>query len=76
MSTDLYPGERSLFATDLLQPNIDVIGEKSISQTYSSTNGHILVRVFNGGNEYSIYVLDHDSLQNSVIKTVGPLTSR
>ena len=76
MSTDLYPGERSLFATDLLRPNVDVIGEKNINQAYTSFSGHILVRVFNGGSEYKMYVLDHHSMQNIVVKVIGPLTSR
>lgn len=67
----LYPGVRDLFATNMLQPNKDVIGSL-IDNSYKSLQGHILIRVLPGGHKYYVIILD-DSQQNLVVKDVfGP----
>lgn len=70
----LYPGPRDLFATNLLEANKLVIGSL-IDQSYKSTQGHILVRVLQGGKTYYVIILD-DSMEKPLIKDVfGPYTS-
>lgn len=67
----LYDGPRDLFATNMLQPNKDVIGPL-IDRSYKSQQGHILVRVLPGGNSYYVVILD-DSKEKLVVKEVfGP----
>lgn len=74
-SRALYPGDRDVFATDMLESNKLVIGE-SIGQAYRSVNGHIVVRVHPGGSLYDIYVLDDSSVERNVMHYFGPYTSR
>lgn len=74
-SGSLYPGERSLFTTDMLDANIQVIGEK-ISNAYSSLHGHVVVRVMPGGKTYWVYVLNDFSTKREVIGRFGPFESR
>lgn len=75
-STSLYPGPRDIFATDLLSSNIDVIGASSILQSYKSIKGHIVVRIYNQGDSYRIYILDDQSESRPIKSTFGPYTSR
>jgi hypothetical protein len=74
-SRDLYPGERDLFATDMLESNELVIGER-IADSYRSTHGHIVVRVEPGGKAYRIFVLDDNSEKREVKQVFGPYPSR
>ncbi len=73
-STALYPGERDIFSTVMLQANKDVIGNRL--GTYKSQQGHIVVRIYNGGAEYGIYVLNDRSEKREVLGKYGPYTSR
>ncbi|MBC7828272.1 MAG: hypothetical protein H7122_11045 [Chitinophagaceae bacterium] len=72
----LYEGPRDIFATNMLQPNKDVIGSL-IDRSYKSQQGHILVRVAPGGGSYYVIILD-DSVETLKVKEVfGPYeTSR
>ena len=74
-SNSLYPGERSLFTTDMLDANIQVIGEK-IKQAYSNLHGHVVVRVMPGGKTYEVYVLNDFSTKREVMGYFGPFESR
>ncbi len=76
MSKELYPGERYLLSTDLLTSNIQVIGQPSIDKLYASISGHIVLRVFEGGNRYSLFVLDDMDNSYRVVKELGPFQSR
>ncbi len=67
-STYLYPGERDLFATNMMEANRAVIGPR-LDRTYRSTQGHIVVRVAPGGGQYRVVILD-DSAETSVVKDV------
>ena len=76
MSQSIYPGERDLFSTDLLAPNIDVIGEPAIARAYKSRNGHVVVRVEPQGDRYSVFVLDDRDTDYRVLSQHGPYLSR
>ncbi len=73
-STTLYPGERDVFSTVMLQGAKDVIGDKL--NRYKSQSGHIVVRVYNNGANYKIFVLNDKSEKREIIKENGPYTSR
>ncbi len=73
-STSLYPGERDIFSTVMLQPNKDVIGSRLDS--YKSQNGHIVVRVYEQGNRYEVYVLNDSSEKRTIKNKFGPYISR
>lgn len=76
MSTTVYPGPRDVFATDLLEPNINVIGDSFINRTYKAKRGHIVIRVQPGGNSYSVYVLNDSSADKYILSQHGPYQSR
>jgi beta-lactamase superfamily II metal-dependent hydrolase len=56
-STYLYPGERDLFATNMMDANRAVIGP-ALGQAYKSTRGHVVVRVAPGGESYRVVIVD------------------
>jgi hypothetical protein len=74
-STDLYPGDRDLFATDMLEANQLVIGPR-IANSYRSLHGHVVVRVDQGGATYRVFVLDDSSEKREVLQVFGPYESR
>ncbi len=74
-STHLYPGKRDLFATNMLQANVDVIGP-SLPNNYKSMEGHILIRVMPGGKEYYMIILDDESTERKVTNVFGPYTAK
>ena len=67
LSEKLYPGERDLFATSMLESNILVIGS-AITNGYKSLSGHVVVRVYPGGDHYSIFVLSDETSETKVLK--------
>ena len=71
----LYPEERDLFATNMLEANKNVIGP-SLERSYKSTEGHIVVRVLPGGKEYYVIILDDDTEDYKVEKIFGPYYSK
>ncbi len=74
MSTSIYPGERDIFATNIMDEQRVVIGDPI--ESLKSQQGHIVIRVDPGGGNYMIYILD-DSSENFRIKEVhGPYESR
>ena len=71
----LYEGQRDLFATNMLEANRIVIGPL-IDRSYKSQQGHIVVRVSPGGQNYYIIILD-DGRTNMPVKSVfGPYASK
>lgn len=74
-STKLYPGERDLFTTDMLEANRQVIGER-IERTYKNRHGHVVVRVYDEGRQYRVYVLNDFSTKRGIMSVHGPYTSR
>ncbi len=73
-STHIYPGPRDVFATNILPSNRIVIGDR-LNQLKSS-QGHIVVRVEAGGENFRVIILDDDK-ESFHVKTVwGPLQTR
>lgn len=74
LSHDIYAGERDIFATNLFDVNQVALGEQMVSQL-KSTQGHIVIRVKPGGENYQVYILD-DSSESFNIKAIhGPYES-
>ena len=73
-SKKLYPGDRDIFSTIMLQGTKDVIGGRL--DLYKSQNGHIVVRVYNNGDTYKVYVLDDTTEERKIISEHGPYTAR
>jgi len=67
LSRLLYPNDRDLFSTAMLDVNEIVLGS-IIDENYKSKNGHIVVRVYPGGDNYKIYVLNCFNESREVIK--------
>jgi len=66
----VYPGERDIFATNLMEATQIVLGRRTGQM--KSRQGHIVVRVNPGGDRYMIYILD-DSAENFKVTNIhGP----
>lgn len=65
-SRELYPGKRDLFANAMLKANKLVIGDL-IHKSYKSESGHILVRVYPGGERYSVFILNDQTTRREVM---------
>ncbi len=73
-SQKVYPGTRDVFATNMLEANKQVIGD--LLGRLKSSQGHILIRVAPGGDQFRVIILD-DSVEGQVVKSVhGPYQSR
>ena len=70
LSNSIYPGPRDIFATNVMEETKVVIG--SGLDTLKSQQGHIVIRVNPGGENFMIYILD-DSAENFKIMAIhGP----
>ncbi len=74
-SDRIYPGKRDLFTTDMLEANELVIGER-IANTYKSRHGHVVVRVYEQGAMYKVFILNDQSEKREVMMEFGPYESR
>lgn len=74
MNEHITSGQRDLFATNMLEANKLVIGPL-VDRSYKSLQGHILVRVMQGGNSYYVIVLDDSSPDIKVKNIYGPYSS-
>lgn len=73
-SERLYPGPRDVFATNMLDANKAVIGD--MLARLKSDQGHVVIRVTRGGDEFRIIILD-DTVEGLKVKSVhGPYLSR
>lgn len=70
-SKHLWPDERDLFATNMLEANKIVIGP-ALTRAYKATEGHIVLRVMPGGEEYYVYSLNHRNTTREVTGKFGP----
>lgn len=59
-SQKIWKGERDIFSTNMLESNRIVIGEL-MERSYRSFSGHILLRVSDNGNSYTVYTLNHET---------------
>lgn len=73
-STRLYPGPRDVFSINMIDANTMVIGE--LLTRLKSDQGHIVIRVEEGGERYRVIILD-DSAERFEVKAVhGPYEAR
>jgi hypothetical protein len=71
----VYSQERDLFATNMLEANKLVIGPE-LTNAYRAYEGHIVIQVEPGGNQYVVHVLNHKSPSRELLKTFGPYQSK
>ena len=71
----LNNGPKDIFATNMLEANKLVIGPL-IDNSYKSQQGHIIVRVLPGGNDYYVIILDDSNAKMPVKKISGPYRSK
>lgn len=65
MSPYVYPGQRDLFTNALHPVNENYLGESLVNH-YKSKSGHIVVRVYPGGNQYDLFILNDQSADRFV----------
>ena len=58
----------------MLQGTKDVIGGRL--DEYKSQEGHIVIRVYENGNTYDVYVLNDASEEREIKRKHGPYKSR
>ena len=69
-----YPGQRDVFATNMIEANKMVIGE--LLDRLKSSQGHIVIRVAPGGSEFRVIILDDSAEGLNVMAVHGPYLSR
>lgn len=76
MASSYWCGEEKLlFATTVL-PETKVTYGPWFVNAYASMEGHVMIRVKPGGDEYSVYVIDDKQAKLSIKKVYGPFISR
>lgn len=71
-SRSLYPGDRDVFAT-ALKPELKITNKRT--GDFKSSNGHVVVRVEEGGARYRIFVLSNADESNRITASFGPYES-
>jgi beta-lactamase superfamily II metal-dependent hydrolase len=69
LSSGTYPGERDIFVTNTMEETRVVSGRMD---SLKSQQGHIVVRVSPGGENYMIYILDDSKENFKVLAIHGP----
>ena len=72
-STELYPGERSVFAVGMTPEAL--LTTARFSANLSSSDGHVVVRVPDAGNEFTVHVVDARNESGTVLKNFGPFAA-
>ncbi|MGM9796171.1 MAG: hypothetical protein ACI3ZY_01075 [Parabacteroides sp.] len=72
LSKELYPGERMVFATGMVPSNLTRLG---VEGEQIKPAGHVVVRVYPGGHQFQIFVLDNRSLDYLIIYQTEKLTA-
>jgi beta-lactamase superfamily II metal-dependent hydrolase len=70
ISTRIYPGPRDLFTTTLLDAPKTILSY--LGEPFKSTEGHIVVRVSEGGAQYSVYILEDGDDKRRIKAVFGP----
>ncbi len=70
LSRDLYSGERSVFSTGMAESNKTAMESKGVK------SGHIVIRVYEGGKTWQVFVLNDESEEYEVIYKTGILNAR
>ena len=68
-STTLYPGPRDVFAT-ALKPELKITNKRTAN--FKSSNGHVVVRVEEGGESFRIAVVSNADESGRVVGSFGP----
>jgi beta-lactamase superfamily II metal-dependent hydrolase len=75
LSTRVYPGPRDIFSTNTMEVTNIFIPEGSMDRL-ASRQGHIVVRVAPGGDQYHVIILDDSSESYRVQAVHGPYQAR
>jgi hypothetical protein len=70
VNQSLYPGTRDIYATNLTE--VSKLLNARLLSGVKSTEGHIVVRVHPGGDEFMVIVLENDDESDTVKMSVGP----
>jgi len=70
LSKRLYPGPRDIFTTNLLPETRIVLGSWMLK--FKSEQGHIVVRVLEGGAKYKVIILEDTSEEFVIMAVHGP----
>ena len=73
LSTDLYPGDRMVFAAGLVENNRIRLGENGEK---IKPAGHIMIRVYEGGDTWQVFVLNDSSTDYEIIYKTDILQSK
>jgi beta-lactamase superfamily II metal-dependent hydrolase len=68
----LYPGDRDVFAT-ALKPELKITNKRT--NDFKSSNGHVVVRVEEGGERFKVAVVTNADESGRVVGTFGPYVS-
>lgn len=74
LSPSVYPGERDIFATQLMDATRKVVGRRA--DQLKSEHGHVVIRVHPGGDRYEVFVLDDTTERYTINAIHGPYESR
>ena len=69
-STELYPGERSVFATGMTPEAL--LTTDRFSSKLASYDGHVVVRVAPPGREFTVHAVNARDERGTVVKSFGP----
>jgi hypothetical protein len=72
-SKELYPGDRSVFATGVTAEAM--LTNERFSRNLASSDGHVVVRVPAGGHEFSVHVINAEDEAGSMVKSFGPFAA-
>lgn len=72
-SKSLYAGERDVFAT-ALKPELKITNKRTAD--FKSSNGHVVVRVAEGGESYRVFILSNADESGRITSSFGPYTSQ
>jgi beta-lactamase superfamily II metal-dependent hydrolase len=71
-SKELYPGERDVFST-ALKPELKITNKRTAD--FKSSNGHVVVRVEEGGERFRVAVVTNADESGRVVGSFGPYVS-
>ena len=74
-SRNIWAGDRDIFAT-YVHPEAQIAIGPRLARSYTSLQGHVVIRVEPGGTDYRVYVLDDKSPLRSIVSVHGPYESR
>lgn len=64
-SQRLYKGPRDILATNVMRETY--LTQKRLMRNLKSTDGHVIIRVYPGGNEYQVFVTESKDESDGVV---------